>query len=292
MTIRRVGVVGAGFMGTGIAQVCAQAGLDVVLVDSVETHIERACATLAWSLNKLAEKSLLREGVETILARITTGTSCDLCRDADLAVEAVFEDIVEKKDVLHRLSLVCAPTAIIGSNTSTIPIARLSEFVDHPERAIGIHFFGPVPLMKLVEVVPHAKTNPAVTQTVLDFTESLGKNPVLVKQDIPGFLMNRIFGVMVIEAIHLVASGAGTVADIDQGMCDGFNMRVGPLAIADAAGLDIMLNACRVMYKLDPLRMPEPPALLVDLVSEGKLGAKTGQGFYRWEGTKRLEPAL
>ncbi|MBX7257761.1 MAG: 3-hydroxyacyl-CoA dehydrogenase family protein [Candidatus Hydrogenedentes bacterium] len=292
MTLKRIGVVGAGFMGTGIAQVCAQARLDIVLVDVRESQLDRALKTIAWSLNKLAEKGLLDESPKSILNRIVPSPTYDACADADLVVEAVFEELHAKHEVLTQLATICPASTILGSNTSTIPITRLAENMKAPERVIGIHFFGPVPLMKLVEIVPHAATRAAVTQRVLEFIRALGKNPVLVKQDIPGFLMNRIFGVMAIEAIRLVETGAGSVADIDQGMCDGFNMRVGPLAIADAAGLDIMLNACRVMHELDPSRIPEPPALLVDLVKAGNLGAKSGQGFYRWDGVKRLGSAI
>ena len=292
MPLQRIGVIGAGFMGTGIAQVCAQAGYQVVLIDVQQRHLERAQTTLAWSLNKLAEKGILKEDPETVLSRIAPSTSREVCAGSDIILEAVFEEEGTKREVLSSVGTICAAPAILGSNTSTIPITRLAQAAPSPERLIGIHFFGPVPLMKLVEIVAHPGTSPSVVETTLEFVRALGKNPVVVKQDIPGFLMNRIFGVMTIEAIRLVESGAGSVADIDQGMCDGFNMHTGPLAIADAAGLDILLNACRVMHELDPGRIPEPPGLLVRLVKGGNLGVKSGQGFYRWEGGKRQAPAL
>ena len=293
MKIEKVAVIGAGFMGSGIAQVSAQAGYAVSLIDLSEASLERAKHTIDWSLTRLAAKDVLQESATAVANRIVATTDYEAARDADLVVEAVFEEVPVKLEVLRALDGICKPGAILGSNTSTIPISTLADATKHPERVIGIHFFGPVPLMRLVEVIPNPKTGETVVEQVLAFARSVGKNPVLVKKDIPGFLMNRIFGAMVCEAIHLVEDGAGSVHDIDQGMCDGFNLHVGPLCIADLAGLDIALNAFAVMHKLDPKRMPEPPVLLRRMVAEGRLGAKSGEGFYRWEANgKRLGPAM
>jgi 3-hydroxybutyryl-CoA dehydrogenase len=293
MEIRHVGVVGAGFMGSGIAQVCAQAGYRVTLIDLTEARLERGLDNIEWSLGKLHDRGEISESPTTILGRIAPHIDVHAAHDAQLIIEAVFETLKVKLDLLEKLDSWCEPYAIIGSNTSTIPITRLSEATRRPEKVIGIHFFGPVPMMRLVEVIPNPKTAPEVVETVLAFGRSVGKRPVLVKQDIAGFLMNRIYGAMVCEAIRLVERGAGTIEDIDQGMCDGFNMRVGPLCIADLAGLDIALNAFNVIHELDPGFMPEPPELLKRLVREGKLGAKSGEGFYKWaESGKRTGPAF
>lgn len=293
MAIRNVGVVGAGFMGNGIAQVCAQAGLDVALVDVSDERLEHAHRNIEWSLSKLESKGVLPETAAAIFDRIATSVTIEAVADADLVVEAVFEQLEIKLELFRDLDQCCSPQAILASNTSTIPITKLAAVTARPERVIGLHFFGPVPLMRLVEVIPHEKTAAVVVDAAMAFTRAVGKNPVLVKKDIPGFLMNRIFGAMTCEAIRLVEDGVGSILDIDDGMCDGFNLRVGPLCIADLAGLDIALNAFTVMHELDPERMPAPPALLVRMVREGKLGAKSGQGFYRWaDNGKRLGPAF
>ena len=283
MEIKHVAVVGAGFMGSGIAQVSAQAGYRVTLIDIAAERLAFALSSIEWSLAKLEAKDQLGDAASAVAGRIETSVDYTAARGADLVVEAVFEDIGAKRDTLRALDAVCRPDAIFGSNTSTIPIARLAEASARPERVVGMHFFGPVPLMRLVEITPHPGCAPEVVDAALAFGRSVGKRPVLVKKDVPGFIMNRIFGAMTCEAIRLVEDGTGTIEDIDQGMCDGFNLRVGPLCIADLAGLDIALNAFQVMHDLDPARMPAPPALLVRMVAEGRLGAKSGEGFYRWE---------
>ena len=291
--MKRIAVIGAGFMGSGIAQVSAQAGYSVTLIDVAEDRLEFARNAIGWSLSKLENKEQLGAPASVVADRIHTSTAYESAHDADLIVEAVYEDRETKLTAIRTLDSICRSDAIIGSNTSTIPITQLAAASKHPERVIGIHFFGPVPLMRLVEITPAPTTSQSVIDTVKDFGLSVGKNPVLVKKDVPGFLMNRIFGAMTCEAIRLVEDGVGSIEDIDQGMCDGFNFRVGPLCIADLAGLDIALNAFQVMHDLDPSRMPAPPALLRQMVDEGKLGAKSGEGFYRWgKNGKRLGAAF
>lgn len=291
--MKHIAVIGAGFMGSGIAQVSAQAGYTVTLIDITEDRLEFARNAIAWSLSKLENKEQLDATAGVVADRIHTSTAYEAAQEADLVIEAVYEDRGTKLRAIRTLDALCSSDAIIGSNTSTIPITQLAAASKHPERVIGIHFFGPVPLMRLVEITPAPTTSQSVIDAVISFGRSVGKNPVLVKKDLPGFLMNRIFGAMTCEAIRLVEDGAGSIEDIDQGMCDGFNFRVGPLCIADLAGLDIALNAFQVMHELDPARMPAPPALLVQMVAEGKFGAKSGEGFYRWERNgKRLGPAF
>ncbi len=293
MKFHKVAIVGSGFMGCGIAQVCAQARFDVALIDIDPERLDRARRTIQWSVEKLVLKGAVTDSVDCILNRIETAMSYDAAADADLLIEAVYEAIDLKLKVLGELDAICNGNAVFASNTSTIPITRLAGATERPDRFIGMHFFGPVPLMRLVEVIPNPQTDETTIASVMDFASALGKNPVLVKQDIPGFLMNRIFGAMACEAVRLVERGVGSIEDIDRGMCDGFNMRVGPLCIADLAGLDVSLNAFNVMHELDPEYAPKAPELLHKLVGEGKLGAKSGEGFYRWDDNgKRLGPAF
>jgi 3-hydroxybutyryl-CoA dehydrogenase len=293
MEFRKIAIVGSGFMGSGIAQVSAQAGFDVVLIDIEPKQLERACAAIKWSVDKLASKGELKDTVDHVLDRISTAETYDAARGADLLIEAVYEQIDLKLHVLAELDGICDASTVFASNTSTIPIAKLASVTKRAERFVGTHFFGPVPLMRLVEIIPNPLTSDEVIRAALDFAHAVGKNPVLVKKDIPGFLMNRIFGAMACEAIRLLERGAGTIEDIDNGMCDGFNMHVGPLCITDLAGLDVSLNAFNVMHDLDPAYAPRAPELLHKMVREGKLGAKTGVGFYRWdEHGKRLGPAF
>lgn len=293
MEFCKIAIIGSGFMGSGIAQISAQAGFDVTLIDVAEERLGKALESIEWSVGKLASKGALMDSAEQVLNRITTATSYDAACSADLLIEAVFEQVDLKLDVLAELDGICDSKTVFASNTSTIPITKLAGATKRADRVIGMHFFGPVPLMRLVEIIPNPQTNDEIVQAALNFAHAVGKNPVLVKQDIPGFLMNRIFGAMACEAIRLLERGAGSIEDIDNGMCDGFNMHVGPLCIADLAGLDVSLNAFAVMHDLDPEYAPEAPELLHQLVREGKLGAKTGEGFYLWdEFGKRLGPAF
>lgn len=293
MDIRRVTVIGAGYMGSGITQCAAQAGYPVSLVDLDPRALENARRRIEWSVGKLAEKGELRESVGAVLGRISTGTALDAARDADIVIEAVYEDIDVKRGLFAQLNGLCGASAIIGSNTSTIPITQLSEAVTRRERVIGTHFFGPVPMMPLVEIIPTAMTSPDVVESVTRFCRSIGKDPVVVHRDVPGFVVNRILGAMACEAIRLLEDGVATIEEVDRAMRQGINMRVGPLTICDNAGLDVCLNAFRVLYRLDPGRMPEPPELLARLVGEGKLGRKSGEGFYKYDvNGAKLGPAF
>jgi 3-hydroxybutyryl-CoA dehydrogenase len=282
MAIERIAVIGAGFMGRGIAQVVAQAGHDVALVDLDDARLTHAQDEIAWSLKKLVEKGRVPGDAESILAHIDIGKGFDRARDVDLVIEAVYEKVRVKHEVLSELDALCDERTILASNTSTIPIKLLSEVTKRPDRCIGMHFFGPVPLMPLLEIIPSKQTSQETLDAVLAFGKEIGKNTVVVKKDVPGFIMNRIFGAMVCQAVQLVQDGVGTVEDIDRGMCDGFGMRIGPLAIADLAGLDIAYHAFSNMHELDPDHIPKPPELLQKLVENGNFGRKSGQGFYAY----------
>ncbi len=288
MPIQKIGVVGAGFMGTGIAQTSAMAGMPVIIADQDIETVTRGLEKTRWSLEKLHRKGDITEQPEVIMQRITPTTDMEGFAGCDLIIEAVYEDPGIKEAIFAKLDEWASPHALLASNTSTIPITRIAAATKRPERVIGLHFFGPVPMMKLLEIVRGEKTSDETLHASLEYARAIGKNPVVVNKDVPGFLMNRVFGAMVLEAMRLVDEGIGTAADIDQGMCDGFNMRRGPIAIADSAGLDITFFAFSLIHQLEPNRFPECPPVLARLVSEGKLGRKTGEGFYKWDDEGRI----
>ena len=278
-----VAVVGAGFMGAGIAQVCAQSGFAVRLFDNNSGVLEAALATMRRSVDKLHSKGWLPDPAETVMARVQPAASLDELAGVDLVVEAVFEDEALKKELFAALEPLVGPAAFIASNTSSIPISRLAAGLAHPQRFLGLHFFGPVPFMPLVEVVAGVDTAPEVFAAGLSFVSSLGKHAVQVRRDIPGFVMNRIFAAAFRECQELVARGVTSVEDIDAGMRLGYGWRVGPFEIADNAGLDTFLRVGRSMQALEETHLYSECGLVEKLVEQGKLGRKSGEGFYRYD---------
>ncbi|MCF6286024.1 MAG: 3-hydroxyacyl-CoA dehydrogenase family protein, partial [Candidatus Hydrogenedentes bacterium] len=230
---------------------------------------------------------------KTVLARITPATELDAARDADLFFEAVPDIVHVKQEIFRALDQCCKPSACFASNTSTIPIHILAEVTNRPERIVGTHFFFPVPLNPLLELIPSPVTSAETLTLFRDLCESFGKYIIHVKKDIPGFIMNRVFGAMTCEAIRLVEKGICTVEDVDRGLTTGYGMIQGPLAKADMAGLDICLLAFSHIYEMDKNEALRPPELLVKLVKEGHYGMKSRQGFYHYdESGKPTGPAV
>lgn len=293
MPTKHIAVVGGGFMGSGIAQLAATANHPVTLIDRTEEDIARALAGIEWSLKKLHAKEIIAPSPQSILARIATATALEAASEADIVFEAVPEIVPVKQEVFRALDQCCKPNACFASNTSTIPIHILAEATNRGDRVIGTHFFFPVPLNPLLELIPSPATS-AETLTVLrDICEEFGKYIVHVKKDVPGFIMNRVFGAMTCEAIRLVQNGVANVEDVDKGLTTGYGMIQGPLAKADMAGLDVSLLAFSHVYELDKNEALKPPELLVQLVKDGHLGIKSGRGFYHYNAQGRpTGPAL
>ncbi|MDI7276218.1 MAG: 3-hydroxybutyryl-CoA dehydrogenase [Anaerolineae bacterium] len=282
MEIRQVAVIGAGTMGSGIAQVFAQAGYPVTMVDTAPGQLEKGLAAIGRSLGKLAEKGRLTEEQRgAALGRLRTALELEAASGADFAVEAVFEQAAVKKDVLKRLDSLLPPHAILASNTSSISITELAAAVQRPAQVIGMHFMNPVPLMQLVEVVRGLATGDETTDVTVEAVRRLGKTPVVVN-DAPGFVANRILMPMINEAAYTLMEGVADAEAIDTVMKLGMNHPMGPLALADLIGLDICLAIMEVMQRDLGDDKYRPCPLLRRMVSAGYLGRKSGRGFYTY----------
>ena len=288
MSLDRVFVIGAGLMGHGIAQVSAAAGKRVTLADRTAELAENGKARVAGNLGRQVEKGkLAQEEADAILARIATGVGPDGAADHDILIEAVFEDEAIKRETWLRLSAAADDGAIFASNTSSISITSLGTATDRPSRFIGLHFFSPVPVMSLVEIIAGLETDDATRTAARSFAEQLGKT-VIESKDYPGFIVNRMLGPFINEAVFALMDGTGSAEHIDAGAKLGLNHPMGPLELSDFIGNDVMLSVLDVLYRGfgDPKFRAAP--LLRQMVAAGHLGRKTGHGFYRYDerGTK------
>lgn len=283
MEIKTVGIVGAGTMGNGIAQTAAVAGLKVVLIDVTEAALEKGVAAIEVSLGRLLAKEKLDAATrDAALARIETSTDYQRLSAVDLVIEAATENVELKHRILKQIETVARPDAIIATNTSSISVTALAATLADASRFIGMHFFNPVPLMPLVEIIRGLQTSDATVQVIRALTQRFDKSPIGVRNS-PGFVVNRILVPMINEAFFVLAEGVASAEEIDAGMKLGANHPIGPLALADLVGLDVCLSVMEVFLKDFGDAKYRPCPLLRELVAAGRLGRKTGQGVYRYE---------
>jgi len=283
MELRKIFVAGAGLMGGGIAQICAQAGYKVVMRDLTDEIVEKGLKAIRWSVGKFVEKGKVSGTIEEIMGRIQPATDLALAKDADFVFEAIIENLEAKKELFSELDRICPVHTIFASNTSAIPITDIAEATKRRPQIVGTHFFSPVPMMRIVEIVRGLLTSDQTMDIAERLGQSLGKETIRVNRDVAGFALNRINFPSTIEAIKLVEAGVVSVEDVDKGMRLGFGRPMGPFETGDMAGLDVGFNAMSAVYKETQDEKFHPPMLLQRKVKMGQLGRKTGIGWYKYD---------
>jgi 3-hydroxybutyryl-CoA dehydrogenase len=281
-TINTVGIVGAGTMGNGIAQACAVAGCNAIMIDVAETAVMRGLGAISGSLDRLVKKDKISSAdKDAALLRIKGSTVYDDLSTCDLVIEAATENVELKIKIIKQIDRLANPSALLASNTSSISITTLAAVTSRPAQFLGMHFFNPVPMMALVELIRGLQTSDAAIATATEFAQRLGKVPITVKNS-PGFVVNRILCPMLNEAVFALQEGLATAADIDNGMKLGCSHPIGPLALCDMVGLDVLLAVMNVFYNDFNDPKYRPALLLQEMVAAGHLGRKTGRGFYTY----------
>lgn len=289
MEIKKVGVLGCGLMGSGIAQVIATSGFDVTVLEAEQRFLDKGFGGIEKSLAKFAAKGSLKEPPATVLARLKGTLNAQDLSDCDLVIEAIIENVAEKKSMFARLDKVLKRDAILATNTSSISVTEVMTATARPERFIGIHFFNPVPLMKLVEIVRTIATDERVYETAFAFIQKLGKVPVRTS-DKTGFIVNRLLVPYLLDAIRAYEEGVGSISDIDLAMKLGCGYPMGPFTLLDFIGLDTIYYITHVMFDEFKERRFAPPPLLKRMVLAGWYGKKSGKGFYDWANAEKPAP--
>lgn len=283
MQIKKVFIVGSGLMGSGIAQVCASAGLDVTVCDSNPEALAKALKSIAWSVGKFVEKGKVAGTVEEIMARIATAGDVAACGGHDLVIEAVFENLDLKRQIFKTMDAAADANALLASNTSAISISELAAVTQRPSQVLGLHFFSPVPMMAAVEVVRGMFTTDAVMEAGRAFALAIGKEPIMVQKDVPGFLINRINFPATLEAMRLVEMGVATVEDVDKGLRLASGRKMGIFETGDMVGLEVTHGALLAIYEETKDPRWFPPAILRRKIAAGHVGKKVGKGWYLYD---------
>jgi 3-hydroxybutyryl-CoA dehydrogenase len=290
MAIQKVGVVGCGLMGSGIAQVCAQAGCTVVVREVSQELVDKGLKSIEKNLQRLVEKGSLTDADRnTTRSRLSGATSLDALKDSDLIIEAIIEQLPAKKELFGELEKLCPKTTIFASNTSSISITEMATATARPDRFLGLHFFNPVPVMKLVEVIRTIATDPAVFEEIVEFGRRLGKTPVRTS-DRTGFIVNRLLVPYLLDAVRALEEGVGSIEDIDNSMKLGCGYPMGPLTLLDFVGLDTTHYIANIMFDEFKERRFSSPPLLKRMVLAGWNGRKAGRGFYDYADPKNPKP--
>jgi len=284
MEIKVIGVLGAGSMGNGIAQVASQAGFQVIMRDIEDRFVQNGLNAIEKFLKKSVEKGKMTEDQKKgVLSRIKGTTKMEDLKDVDFVIEAVFEDLELKKDVFKQLDELTRSQIILTTNTSSMSVTEIAMATKRPEKVAGMHFFNPAPLMRLVEVIRAYHTNDETVHTVMEIVKKMGKEPVEVKKDTPGFIVNRLMTPHMIEAIRMAEEGVASIEDIDKAVKLGLNYPMGPFELMDLTGIDISLHVTEYLYKELPKESKwSAPVLLKSMIRAGKLGRKTGAGWYKY----------
>jgi len=283
MDVKKPFVVGAGIMGAGIGQLCSQQGYEVTVVDVSEEVLSKAQEKVRSGLKRRVEKGKIsEEEMESVLSRIRWSTDLNLARESDFVVEAVFEDLDLKKEVFTKLDSICSPETILATNTTALSVSEIAAATSRPDKVIGMHFFNPAVIMKLVEIIRGEKTSDKTVEKTKMFAQKLGKVPIATHKEAPAGIVSRVLASLLNEAAIVYENGIASAQDIDEAMKLGAGLPMGPLALIDMIGLDIHLSKMETLY--DKLRDEryKPPEIIRKMVAEGKLGRKTGEGFYKY----------
>jgi 3-hydroxybutyryl-CoA dehydrogenase len=281
--VNKVGVIGSGVMGSGITQLCAQGGYPVVMVGLDDSSLSSGMSAIRTTIGRLVTRQQMTEDTSNdLIGRIQTSTSMDSIKDCDIIIEAIWERLDAKKEVFRKLGELCRSDAILASDTATLPVTELASAAHLPQRVIGIHLLSPAPLSKVVEIVPGQFTDDDTLVSTREFCTLLGVTTVVVK-DSPGFVINRILAASMLEAARLLEAGVASKEDIDTCMTLGAGSPVGPIRLMDLVGLDQFLDLSNNLHSMLTDPKYKPPSILIDLVAEGKLGRKSGEGFYQWK---------
>ncbi len=283
MDVKKPFVVGAGIMGSGVGQLCAQQGLEVTVVDISDELIQKAEGKVKAGLARRVEKGkIAQEDMDSVLSRMNWSTDLDIVQGCDFVLEAIYEDLSAKQELFRELDSICSPEIILATNTTALSVSEIASATSRPDKIIGMHFFNPAVIMKLVEIIRGDNTSEETIETTKKFAERLGKIPITTAKEAPAGIVSRVLAGLLNEAAAVYADGVATPEDIDEAMKLGAGLPMGPLALIDMIGLDIHLAKMETLYEKLKEERYRPPEIIKKMVTEGKLGKKAGEGFYKY----------